>query len=63
MYASVTIKIPLKVLELIDELVARGEYKTRGEVIREAVEEFVYRKILFPGIKISEYDKQELSIG
>ncbi|MCC6010452.1 MAG: ribbon-helix-helix domain-containing protein [Fervidicoccaceae archaeon] len=61
MYVSVTVKIPVKLLEQIDELVARGEYKSRGDAIRDALEEFVYKKILFPGIRTDKRDMQELS--
>jgi Arc/MetJ-type ribon-helix-helix transcriptional regulator len=56
MYVSVTVKIPVKLLEQIDELVARGEYKSRGDAIRDALEEFVYKKILFPGIRTDKRD-------
>lgn len=63
MYVSLNVKVPAKLLELIDELVARGEYKTRGEVVREALEDFVYRKILFPGVKGLGVDKAEPGVA
>lgn len=63
MYVTLSVKIPVKLLEQIDELVARGEYKSRGDVIREALEEFVYKKVLFPGVKTDKYNAQELSIA
>jgi len=55
----VTVKLPARLVELIDELVERGEYKSRGEAIREAVEEFAYRRILFPGVRLASQFKRE----
>lgn len=54
MYVSVTIKMPIELLQMIDELIERGDFKTRGEIIRAAVEEFVYKRILFPDMKFND---------
>ncbi len=39
--APITFKIPVAMLEIINEMVAKGMYKNKAEVIREAIDELI----------------------
>jgi Arc/MetJ-type ribon-helix-helix transcriptional regulator len=41
----VTVKLPEKILEALDELVITGRFASRSEVIRAALSEFISKEL------------------
>jgi len=41
----VTVKLPEKLLEALDELVVTGRFSSRSEVIRAALSEFISKEL------------------
>ncbi len=49
---SISIKLPLELVEMMDELVAMGRFPNRSELVRVAVEEVIKKELFFPGFAV-----------
>ncbi len=49
--APLTFKIPSKMLETIEEIIKRGEYKTKADLIRDAIQKLIDWELGIPSVK------------
>lgn len=49
--APLTFKMPSKMLEMIEEIIKSGEYETRAELIRDAIQKLIDWELKIPSVK------------
>lgn len=49
--APLTFKISGRMLELIEEIIKRGEYKTKADLIRDAIQKLIDWELEIPSVK------------
>ncbi|MCE7735371.1 MAG: hypothetical protein GPJ54_10870 [Candidatus Heimdallarchaeota archaeon] len=49
--APLTFKIPLEMLNMMDEIIANGEYATKADLIRDAIQKLIDWELGIPSVK------------
>ncbi|MHA2028649.1 MAG: ribbon-helix-helix domain-containing protein [Candidatus Kariarchaeaceae archaeon] len=49
--APLTFKIPLEMLRMMDEIIASGEYSTKADLIRDAIQKLIDWELGIPSVK------------
>lgn len=49
--APLTFKIPLEMLKMMNEIIANGEYATKADLIRDAIQKLIDWELGIPSVK------------